>query len=89
MRRTFSRRRFSAVGVTQFYGQSVFCFDLHEFVLFGDGGEFEEIEGALDGIDGEEAGLVLAAEIVVDAVEVEGDVDLGDALEWAEAEIAK
>ena len=75
--------------VTQFYGQSVFCFDLHEFVLFGDGGEFEEIEGALDGIDGEEAGLVLAGEIVVDAVEVEGDVDLGDALEWAEAEIAK
>ena len=32
---------------------------------------------------------MFAAEIVIDAVEVEGDVDLGDALEWAEAEIAE
>ena len=32
---------------------------------------------------------MFAAEIVVDAVEVEGGVDFGDALEWAEAEVAE
>ena len=32
---------------------------------------------------------MFAAEVVVDAVEMEGDVDLGDALEWAEAKSAE
>ena len=57
--------------------------------MIWDGREFEEIERAFDGVDGEEARLMFAGEVVIDAIEVEGDVDLGDALERAEAKIAQ
>ena len=42
-----------------------------------------------DGIDGEEARLMFAAEVVLDAIEMERDVDFGDALKWAEAKSAE
>ena len=75
--------------VAQICRKRVSCLDLNECFSRWRSRELEEVEGAFDGVDGEEAGLVFAAEVVVDAVEVEGDVEFGDALEWAEAESAE
>jgi hypothetical protein len=69
-------------------GERVSGFPFFEIGLSWDFGEFEEIEGTVYGVDGEEAGLVFAAEVVFDAVEVERYVDFGDALEGAGAEAA-
>jgi hypothetical protein len=85
----FLAKEFLRCLIAQAGRQSVSRFDLKEFFATRWGGEFEEVEGALDGVDGEEAGLVFAGERVVDAVEVEGDEDFGDAMEWAEAEVAQ
>ena len=50
----FAQRIFCNV-IAQSCGQGVLCFDLHESVLIGDRREFEEIERAFDGVDGEES----------------------------------
>jgi hypothetical protein len=85
----FFSQKFSRSVVGQIHRQSISGFDVRKLILFWWSREFEQIERAVDGVDGEEARLVFAAKIVVDAIETEGHVDLGDALERAEAESAE
>ena len=75
--------------VREICGQHISCFDLCKVILRRRSWKLEQIERAFDGIDGEKTRLMFAAEIVVNSVEVEGDVDFGDALQRAESEGAK
>ena len=85
----FFAQEFLRSAICQICRQCVPGFDLSELVSRWRGREFKKVERAFDCVDGKEARLVFAAEVVVDTVEMEGDVDFGNALEWAEAKIAE
>ena len=85
----FFSQKFLRCVVGQIHGQGISGFNVRKLVGLRWGRELEQVQRAVDSIDGEESRLVFAAEIVVDTIEVEGDVDQRDALERAEAKSAE
>ena len=75
----FFAQEFLRSATCQICRQCVPGFDLSELVSRWRGREFKKVERTFDCVDGEEARLVFAAEVVVHAVEMEGDVDFGNA----------